>query len=118
MKASYTTLLAGVLALVFCGTAIAHDSGYHQPPATGQLSGTVVLWSGGQGYTGWSGSLSYGLPPGYQPGYIAWAPHRHLRACRHPSHFAPPRYGQERAYRNGHRDRHHNSHGRGHLRHH
>ncbi|MGD2128127.1 MAG: hypothetical protein PVJ33_00445 [Lysobacterales bacterium] len=116
MRASYTTLLAGVLALVFCGTAIAHDSGYYQPSAGGQLSGTVVVWSVGQGYSGWSGSLSYGLPPGYRPGYIAWAPHRHVQGCRHPGHFAPPRHGYERAYRKGYRDGHRN--GRGHSHHH
>lgn len=104
MKASYMTLLAGVLALVFCGTAIAHDSGYYDAYSGAHWSGNVIVWSGGQGYGGWSGNLSYGTPPGYLPGYIAWAPHRHVQGCRHPSHFAGAGRAYPEAYRKGYRD--------------
>ena len=113
MKASYSTLLAGILALVFCGTAIAHDSGYYSAPATTNGYGSIVIWSNGQGALGWSANLGLGVPLGYAQGYVAWAPHQHLAGCRHPSHFALPPHANPRAYRKGYREGRLGSHGRG-----
>lgn len=125
MKARNAGLLTGLFFLALCGPLAAHPSadryGY---PAGG--SGSVTVWQGYYGTPGWSGSLSFGSPYAYAPGYIPWvalpAGHRHVAQCKHG-----PRYGYADAWRQGYahgRHDHYSGHGkhgrgqgRGHARH-
>lgn len=84
MNIAYRTLFAGMLAIVFCGPAIAHDR--HD----GNWSGGVSIAVTPSGHVSWGGGLNYGYAP------AAAYPVRQARiivdgshygpACRHPSH--------------------------------
>jgi hypothetical protein len=102
-KASW---LAGALFLVLSGSALAHQSVRpHSYPA--DLNGSVTVYGGAYGPASWSGSLSFGSPYVYAPGYIPWAAipsgHRHNARCNHgPRHvYNGPRHGYREAYRRG-----------------
>lgn len=93
--------LAGALFLVLSGSTLAHQSvRSHGYPA--DLNGSVTVYGGAYGPAGWSGSLSFGSPYVYAPGYIPWlaipAGHRHNARCNHG-----PRHGYYYdAYRGAH----------------
>ena len=117
MKARNAGLLAGVFFLALCGPLSAHPSGgSYGYPAEGSAS--ITVWGGSYGPAGWSGSLSYGSPYAYAPGYIPWvalpAGHRHVAQCNHG-----PRHGYASAWQQGYaHGRHdgysgHGKHGRG-----
>lgn len=120
--------LLGALFLVLSGSALAHESVRH-PSHPAAWNGAVMVYGGAYGPAGWSGSLSYGSPYVYAPGYIPWlaipAGHRHNARCNHgPRHVNyGPRHGYREAYRrdydHGRHDdrRHRGKHGnRGHGR--
>ena len=71
MNLAYRTLFAGMLSLVFCGTAIAHDSRH------GDWTGGIAIAVTPGGQVSWSGGLNYG-PATYYPARHAVipAPHR------------------------------------------
>jgi len=99
MKTRNRNIIAGLFALTLCGSALAHDPGY---PGD-NWSGSAVVWSGSQGYAGWSGTLSFGNLYRYAPVYgavvVPVSPgHRHGPSCHHVS-----RYAYERAYRKGYK---------------
>lgn len=102
-KASW---LAAALFLALSGPALAHQSvpPYSYPAG---LNGSVTVYGGAYGPAGWSGSLSFGSPYVYAPGYIPWAVipsgHRHNARCIHgPRHvYSGPRHGYREAYRSG-----------------
>jgi hypothetical protein len=121
MKARNAGLLAGLFLLALCGPLAAHPSAAgHGYPA--ESSGSVTVWGAAYGTPGWSGSLSFGSPYAYAPGYIPWAAqaagHRHVAQCNHG-----PRHGYASAWRQGYaHGRHdgyygHGKHGRGHGHH-
>ena len=98
MNTAFKTLFAGMLALVFSATAIAHDN------VDGSWSGgvTVSVLPGGQVALG--GGVSYG-PVVYQPVTHAVVPvPHHYPACRHPSH--PRHKARGRGHGHKHRDTH------------
>jgi hypothetical protein len=111
MKTRNASWLAGVLFLVLSGSASAHEVVRHGAyPA--DWSGTVTLYGGSYGPAGWSGTLSYGSPYFYAPGYIPWAAipagHRHDARCNHG-----PRYGYDTGYGKGHKHKRHDTGWRG-----
>lgn len=80
MNTAFKTLFAGMLALVFSATAIAHD--HVDGSWTGGVSVSVL--PGGQ--VAWGGGISYGAVV-YQPVSQVLVPApRHYPACQHPSH--------------------------------
>ena len=100
--------LVGALFLVMSGAALAHQSArYDGYPA--DWSGSVTVYAGAYGPAGWSGSLSYGSPYVYAPGFIPWAAipagHLHNARCNHG-----PRHGYQDAYRRGYNQGHHDDH--------
>ena len=122
MKARNAGLLGGLFFLVLCGPLAAHQPvGQQGYPAN--WNGSVTVWGGAYAAPGWSGSLSFGSPYVYAPGYIPWAAippgHRHVAQCNHG-----PRHGYDKAYRKGNKhgrheryaydDGHRHGHGRGH----
>lgn len=116
MKTRTASRLAGILFLVLCGSALAHQPVRHDPyPAA--WTGGVTLWGGTHGPAAWSGSLSYGSPYVYAPGYIPWvavpAGHRHTARCNHgPRHD----YSYQKGYAHGRHDNHRRGKSRGHGR--
>lgn len=112
MNARRTTLVLGLLASLVASPALAHDRGYE--PYDPGLSGGVTVWGNSQGYSGWSGVLSYGTGYGYSPGYVPWvAPHRHGPQCAHgPGRAYAKAY--RKGYRHGSRDAWRQGHGHGH----
>jgi hypothetical protein len=119
MKTAYKALLAGILAIVFAGPALAHGTGqtvgvYYNGYYGNGLSGNVSVWGNSYGQSGWSGSLNYGSSIAYAPVYVVPPPHAHGPACYHQ-----PRRGYGKAYRKGYkhgrRDARH--HGKGHGNH-
>ena len=105
MKARNAGWVAGMLFLALGGPLAARqDVGHSGYPA--DWSGSVTVWGGSYGVPGWSGSLSFGSPYVYAPGYVPWAVvspgHRHVVQCDHG-----PRYAYDYAYRQGYKhDRH------------
>lgn len=111
MKARNAGFLAGMFFLVLCGPLAAHQpAGHYGYPA--DWSGSVTVWGGSYGTPGWSGSLIYGSPYIYAPGYIPWAAipagHRHVVQCNHG-----PRHGYDKAYRKGYGHGRHERHAYG-----
>lgn len=106
MKARNAALLAGMLFLALGGPLAAHPSvGHYGYPL--DLGGSLTIWGGSYGTPGWSGSLSFGSPYYYAPGYIPWAAvppgHRHVAQCNHgPRHAYAAAYRQY--YRHGRHD--------------
>ena len=100
--------LAAALFLVLSGSALAHQS-THYPGYTAAWNGSVTVYGGAYGPSSWSGSLSYGSPYVYAPGYISWsaipAGHRHNARCNHG-----PRHGYYEAYRRGYEHGRHDDH--------
>jgi hypothetical protein len=115
MKARNPNVLIGLLALALSGSALAHNPGQQVGHPSGNWSGSATVWGGSQGYSGWSGNLSFGTVYGYAPGYVPWAypypaGHRHGPSCHH----APPRaYGHGHWKGYGHNRGHNRGHGRG-----
>lgn len=106
MNVAYKTLLAGMLAIVFSGPALAHHS--VQPDSGWTGGATIVLQPDGQVHVG--GSIGYAVNTVYaspQPVYYAPAPH-HIasQGCRHPSHYRP-RGHHGRKYHGKRHGRHH-----------
>ena len=104
----------GVLLMLACGPALAHD---RTPPAAwpdSGWSGVMTVWGDPVGRSRGSGALrfAYGVGYGYAPGYIPWAAaHRHGPRCGQA-----PGHALEKAYRKGYRDgrRHSHRHDQGH----
>ena len=112
MNTAYKTLLAGMLAIVFSGPALAHHSLQSDGGWTGGAS--VVLQPDGQVYVG--GSIGYAVNAVYashQPVYYAPAPYHgaphNIRppACRHPSHYRPRGHHGHKHYKKQNRRHHH-----------
>ena len=111
MNARQSILALGMLATLSVAPALAHDRGY--VPNDPGLSGGITVWGNSQGYSGWSGVLSYGTGYGYRPGYIPWiAPHRHGPQCAHAAGW-----GYGKAYRKGYRHGSRAARGHGHDHH-
>lgn len=91
MNTAYRTLFAGMLAIVFCGTAIAHDR--HHGGWSGGVSVAVV--PGGDLY--WTGRLDYGADIAYPVRRVFVPRGYRVLMCHHPSHRRPV------VVRNGHR---------------
>jgi hypothetical protein len=111
MNAAYKTLLAGVMALVFCGPALAHgpaNPGSYVTIGYGNagLAGNVTVWGNSAGQTAWSGSLTVGTGPYsyYAPAYVTVAPPPVYRPVYYgPRYYGPRAAGYPRAYRNGYK---------------
>ena len=97
MNLAHRTLLAGMLAIVLCGTAIAHDR--HDGGWTGGV--TVTLAPRGDFY--WHGGLGYSPVVVYPARQLAR--HRAYRVpmCHHPAHRHPVVY--DRGHRHGRKHR-------------
>jgi len=89
----------GMLALVFSGAVLAHDSGGYAGYQNSGWSGSVTLWGSSVGQPAYAGNLSYAAGYGYAPGYVPWLEHRHGPQCRHGQGY----YGYSRAYEKGYR---------------
>ena len=83
MNLAYRTLFAGMLSLVFCGTAIAHDS-HH-----GDWSGGISIAVAPGGHVSWGGGLNYGPVTHYPARYVVLSAPYRGQICRHPSHRNP-----------------------------
>ena len=113
MKKSYRRIIGiGMLALVLSGPALAHDPGQYSGYRNDTWGGSATVWGDSTGYTGYSGTLSYGAgygyAPGYAPGYVPGSGHRHVAACRHQAG-----HGYAQGYRNGYKHGRKNGHHRG-----
>ena len=98
MKTRYLALSVGILLAAAAGTASAHDRGYYPPPPP-RVGGSVTLWGGSHGVSGWSGALSLGVPVVLGPAYgpvLAVPAHRHGSRYHHG-----PGRGYAKAYRKG-----------------
>ena len=107
MNMTYKTLLAGMLAIVFSGPALAHSSGQN---SSGWIGGaTIVLQPDGQVHVG--GSSTYALNAAYaphQPGYYSPAPQRVMHpVCQHPPHYRPASRHGHKQYNKRHGRHHH-----------
>jgi hypothetical protein len=89
----------GLLALVFSGAVLAHDSGGYNDYQNSGWSGNVMIWGNPAGQTAYSGNLSYSVGYGYTPGYVPWLEHRHVPQCHHGQGY----HGDSRGYENGYR---------------
>ena len=102
MNSAYRTLFAGMLAIVFTGSALAHqavDSAW-----TGGVSLAVLP----SGQVSWSGGLAFGSVVA-QPAYRAVVPvPQRVPVCGHPSHRHYPGHRKAR----GHGKKHHGVYGR------
>ena len=107
MNTAYKTLLAGMLAIVFSGPALAHHSGQSSSGWTG--GATIVLQPDGQVHVG--GSIGYALNAvhaPHQPGYYMPAPQYVLHpVCQHPSHYRPAGNHGHKHYKKRHGRHHH-----------
>lgn len=120
MNTAYKALLAGMLAIVFSGPALAHGGGpqggsYYNGAYPAGISGGVSVWGNSQGQTGWTGSLSIGAGVVYAPVYAVPVGVVHV-----PGGHYPPGHGYKKAYRKGykHGQRDARLHRQGHGRHH
>ena len=89
MNTAYKTLLAGMLAIVFSGPALAHSSGH---PGSGWSGGAAIVLQP-DGRVDVNAAIGYtvnAVYPGYRPAHYAPVP-RHVThpVCRHPSHYRP-----------------------------
>ena len=111
---------AGLIFLLLCGPALAHDRVPYDAYPNNGWSGGVVVWSDSRGHTDWSGvvNYTYGIAYGYAPGYIPWAAaHRHGPQCRHGAHHSygkAHRKAYRKAYRKGYRNGRNHARGHGH----
>ncbi len=100
MNKAFKTLFAGMLALVFSATAVAHDR------VQGAWSGGVSISVLPGGDVAWTGGVTYAQPV-YQP-----YPHAvvqvpvHRVACQHPSHYRHRGHGKKHGHYRKHRARH------------
>ena len=106
MKTRNRSLLVGLFALTLCGSVMAHDPASRTGYPVGNWSGSATVWSGSQGFAGWSGTLTFGNVYGFAPPYVAVAAavppgHRHG-----PSSHHGPRYGYGHAYHKGYKHDH------------
>lgn len=100
----------GLLSLVLCGSAAAHEAGGHPAYPGGNWAGSAAVWGPPQGGVVWAGTLGYGASHGYTPGFVAWAvpsPSRHFHgsSCRHPGPHAwghSHRRGKQHGHKHGH----------------
>jgi len=102
----------GILLMLACGPALAHDRPAYTAYPDGGWSGAVTVWGDSVGHSRASGALtySYGVGYGYAPGYIPWAAaHQHGPRCGHA-----PGHALAKAYRKGYRDGRRHSHGHDH----
>lgn len=112
MNTAYKTLLAGMLAIVFAGPALAHGGGsvsasYYNGYQASGLNGGITVWGNSHGQAGWSGAITYGAPVYYAPAYGPPP----VQAYG-PRYYHGPGRGHAKAYRKGYR------HGRHDARHH
>ena len=100
MNKAFKTLFAGMLALVFSATAVAHDR-------------TDGVWGGGlsvavlpSGDLAWSGGVTYSQAV-YQPvSHAVVQVPGHRVSCRHPSHYRHRGHGSKHGHGRKHRNRH------------
>ena len=119
MKNRNRKLLFGLLALLLCGSAVAHDSGPYAGYPQGNLAVGATIWGSSQGLSGWSGTLTLGNAYRYTPGFVTVAvpippEHRHGPSCHHVSHHVH-QYAHQRNHGNGHKQNRghgHDHHGR------
>ena len=101
MNMAYKTLIAGMLSIVFCGTAIAHQTRHND--WSGGVS--VVVTPGGQ--LSWSGGLTYGPMAVHAPRYIGMSAPYPAPYCRHRSHRHPEWHHPGHKHWKKHRRSHH-----------
>lgn len=105
MKIAHKALFIGMLAIVFTGPALAHDT------RDGTWTGGVTVAVTPAGDLAWSGGLAYGPVVAYasRPMVVA-APPVFRPACGHPSHRRHAAHGRghkhAKRYRHAH-PRHH-----------
>jgi hypothetical protein len=100
MNRAFKTLFAGMLALVFSATAVAHDR------VDGAWTGGLAVSVLPSGDLAWSGGVTYGAPI-YQPvshAVVQVPVHRVL--CQHPSHYRHRGHGKKHGHGRKHRNRH------------
>jgi hypothetical protein len=107
MKTRKTYFGAALLCLAVATPAVAHDtSAYARPAAT--WSGSAIVWGGSQGFSGWTGTISYNAGYAYAPVPVPVTvlppPHRHGPACyqgrpRAHAHHKGHRYDRRHEYR-------------------
>lgn len=99
MKIAHKALFAGMLAMLFTGPAIAHDT------RDGAWTGGVTVAVTPAGELAWSGGLAYGPVVAYAAQPVVVAPQPAYRAvCGHPSHWRHA--AQYRGHRKGKHHRH------------
>jgi len=101
MNIAYKALLAGVLAIVFTGPAIAHDA------REGAWAGGLTVAVTPRGQLAWSGGLAYGPVVAYaaRPVVVA-APPVYRPVCGHPSHRRHAAHHRGHKYWKRHRHAH------------
>lgn len=114
-------LLTGLTLLAAVGTAQAHqESRYVVQPAN--LAGTVTVWGGSHGPSGWAGSLSLGAPLAIGTAVVPVAavppPHWHGPRCGHVYQTVVHEYAQPWRADYGKGRKHHRGRGHGHGHHH
>lgn len=110
MKTSYRLLLAGMLAMVFSATAVAHSPGGNVY-VPGGWSGNATVWGNSHGQSGWTGAITYSAGYGYLPGYVPWVRPNQWSGHGSRCHHAP---GHRHARAHRHVQSHSYGHGRGH----
>ena len=102
MNRAYKALLAGMLAIVFSGPALAHQAVQSNSGWSG--GATVVLQPDGQVHVG--GSIGYAVNAVYAPHQPAYyAPVQHHVAhpvCGHPSHYRSKRHHGRKHFKKRH----------------
>ena len=101
MNIAYRTLFAGMLSIVFCSTAIAHQAGH------GDWSGGVSVVVTPSGHLSWSGGLNYGPVAIHAPRYVGIPAPYQAPVCRHRSHRHPMMHHHGHKHWKKHRRHHH-----------
>lgn len=109
MNTAYKALLAGMLAIVFAGPALAHGGGSGAGPNHGGyygsgIDGGVTVWANSRGQYGWNGAVYYGSPVRHAPAYGLPRTYGHG-----PQWYHQQGRGVSKAYRIGYRNGRHDA---------
>ena len=97
MNLAYRTLFAGMLAIVFCSTAVAHER--HVSGWTGGVAVSVSTHGG----LYWDGGFGYGPVVAYPARRVALPRVYHVPLCHHPIHHHPVVHRRGHRHGNKHR---------------
>jgi hypothetical protein len=97
MNLAYRTLFAGMLAIVFCSTAVAHER--HVSGWTGGVAVSVSTHGG----LYWDGGFRYGPVVAYPARRVAWPRIHRVPLCHHPIHRHPVVHRRGHRHGNEHR---------------